>query len=196
MLRVRAPVYCCNNCSSGPACCLSAPFGRRVRLDELGSLMSEYAWPLAICGAVFLAAYTPIFFIARANGRTRHFFLMLSQMLIIAFMGGWFVYVSPGNNAAFLIGGVIGMAVAYVVTVIPIKLLDWFRARRALRARVHLSQEADHGYESAWSGWSGSEDSAELLDVALSEEPGELRRIPPKTKPGIPVLDEGKRFLR
>lgn len=124
----------------------------------------------------------------------RYLAFAVPQILIATAVGGVLLYWEPTLTAFVAFG--LGFIVAYIVTIPPLKLLDWFRARRALRARANLSQEADHGYESAWSGWSGSEDTPELLDVPLSEEPGKLRRVLPEPKPGIPVPDKGKRFLR
>lgn len=129
----------------------------------------------------------------------RYLAFAVPQAVIAAAVGGVILYTDPspnkGGGAAMVAFG-IGFIVAYIVTIVPLKLLDWLRSRRALRSRASLRQEPDHGNESAWSDWPGFDEGPEVLDVFMSEEPRELGRVLPKAKPRIAVPNKGHRLLR
>jgi hypothetical protein len=142
--------------------------------------MNQIGWLLLVLGALFVAMYAPIFFIARANGNLRKFFLMISQLLVVAACAALLVHWG-GENAkgSWMIGGIIGMGVAYIVTVIPVKLLDRFRSRRALRTDSGLRKEPDYDAYDPRRRWPLTEQRPEVVEISPSEEPRKIGRTAP-----------------
>lgn len=65
------------------------------------------------------------------SDRAWHWTIGLIQLVIAGAAGCWLIYMDFTKSG--LVIGAFGFGVAYVLTVVPFKLLDWATARRRLR---------------------------------------------------------------